>query len=574
MADKDQKESGIKSVSVGLGSGPRQRPDEVPPVPFYRVLLAGDFGINDDGICHELAGRDLADLLSDLCPEFTIEVENLLGSHPSRLSETISLEKPRHLRPENLLPRMTSQTDAREAVDRNDPAFLERFGQRYNSLLQLLAHPSAGSVSADETRAGTPSGEGDPSEPSDDIDRLLSMVAIPAGKAIATPAKSVLESFIENNVVRRSEAGKSTDRSSAELAGELLLHQAGEFFSEPRCRQVLENWLGLRLLLGNTRGEGAPTFSLLQIDLDADADTISQKLAGREGALPLELYDLIIFANRCALKNEGISKLKALASAAHEFDTLALATLTPDFSDIPAEQLAAMDAPHQCVDRIGFEAFQSLRNQEAAHHLGLLWNDGLIRAVSTESPEYFVPAGWIAVTMISQHLIKTGWPALPPNMRIDLDALEVHSKKIGGRELADAVRATLASESAASLASIGISALAGQENRANVYFPFATLNAGGTGDESRPITDGMVLARINCLLQSVLMESLDANQPLTSIVQALDKGLSEVTAAYSDRVQFDVSSGTADDGGPVIEISAHVARDIAAQQIFEFKVHV
>ncbi|MBS8262607.1 hypothetical protein DYI23_20445 [Roseibium polysiphoniae] len=569
MADDNEHQAGIKSFTTTFGLGSDNGLQEVPPTPAYRMLLVGDFGIEENGDCHDLARRDLAELLSDLSPQFTIEAENLLGSYPPVLSETLCLSKLSHLRPEKLSAQFSYKSEIGPALKAGDFQSLERFGQRYDKLAESALQPENTSrpIEHQKTAVAEESTKQDMSpDISDDLDRLLSMVEAP--EAAPTAAKGLLDSFIEQNIPSDTSRG-APEEAPIPGAERLLTLQAKAFLSVPRCQQILENWIGLRLLLSSTPKDQMPDVSLLQIPLDADVGDISQRL---EEALSAELFDLVVFTNRCDLKNAGVAELKALAIAAHTFDTLSLATLTPDFSGVAASELAMRDAPQQIVGSIGHEGFFSLRDNDAAHHLGLLWNDGCARPMSQDSPAYFIPSSWIAATMISQQVARTGWPMLTPGLRAEFDALEVQSKHIGGREVGDAVRATISRDSSEALAQAGITVLSGQENWASVFFNQPATIANGKGNQS--LTNALVLARLNTLLQSVLMETFSADQPVDEMLQTLRLRFAQLNDIYSGKMVFDVKLGDDDDGGSVIEIAARPTPDIAPQQEFEFKIPV
>ncbi|WP_153770228.1 hypothetical protein [Labrenzia sp. CE80] len=569
MADDDEHQAGNKSFTTTFGLGSDNRLKEVPPTPAYRMLLVGDFGIEENGDCHDLANRDLAELLSDLGPQFTIEAENLLGSYPPILSETLCLSKLSHLRPEKLSAQFSYKSEIGPAHKGGDLQSLERFGQRYDKLTESALQPEKTPRPIKHQKTGVVEKTTTPDmkqDISDDLDRLLSMVEIP--EAAPTATKGLLDSFIEQNIPL------DTSRNTPEevpISGveRLLALQAKAFLSVPRCQQILENWIGLRLLLGSAHKDQAPVLSLLQIPFDADAGDISQRL---EKALSAELYDLVVFTNRCDLKTAGVARLKALAAAAQSFDTLSLATFTPDFSGVAASELAMRDAPQQLVGSTGHEGFLSLRDNDTAHHLGLLWNDGCARVMNQDSPAYFIPSSWIASAMISQQVTRTGWPMLTPGLRAEFDALEVQSKHIGEREVGDVVRATISRDRSEALAQVGITVLSGQENRTSVFFSQPTTIASGKGDQS--LTNALVLARLNTLLQSVLMEIFSADQPVAETLQNLRLRFAQLNDIYSGKMVFDVKLGDDDDGGSVIEIAAQPTPDIAPQQEFEFKIPV
>src|SRR4029453_12852404 len=81
----DDKQSGIRSFSCALGPAPPEAPRATRPAPPYRLLIAGDFGIAEEGRRLPLSG-DLAELLGEARPVVEVSAQNLLGSFPVTLS--------------------------------------------------------------------------------------------------------------------------------------------------------------------------------------------------------------------------------------------------------------------------------------------------------------------------------------------------------------------------------------------------------------------------------------------------------------------------------------------------------
>ena len=379
-----------------------------------------------------------------------------------------------------------------------------------------------------------------------------------------------LSDFIAQNIARGT-AGQTARNDSAAA---LLDAQALAFLSSPRLRHVLENWYGLRLLRDVAGTGSGVEVTLLQLAINADGDLVRDHLAGEDGALHEELYDILLFANRCPATADGPGKLQAIAEAAEAFDIVAFATLDPDIGKTAAERVAAMDAPHQVFDGAGFEAFNALRTKPLARRLCVMWNDVLAAEGSSYNPELFIPAAWVAATMMLRSVSASGWPSLKASVRDELAGFAVATHASQGREIATATRALATEASIASLASIGIATLNGGMNRDSVRVAHAPLFSAGKADaQNAPsLDDQLVLARLNQLLQSLLPGVLGQQGTVSHKAEELSERLSELARSITESPRFSVDAVKDEDGNPLLDITASMPEGVAAGRSFGFQI--
>jgi hypothetical protein len=555
MAGEDRplgdKPSGISSFSVGFGTSAAGERRALPPAPPYRLLVAGDFGFAEEGERRSFAG-DLAELIETARPGLEVTVGNRLGSLPASVSATIAIRSLADLRPAALLGQFGHHRDAAEALRRGDGA-LEAAGQRYDRLAAM----SSGAGAAPP-----------PDDQGDDLSSLLktSRRARPEDN---TPA-GLVASFIAENLTPAT--GTAAARQAPADAGGLLQEQALAFLSDRRLGQILENWAGLRLLVDTVGKARAIEITVLQVSAGADAEAAGEHLAGDNGAMHEELYDLLLFANRCAATAAGTDLLKALGEAADAFDIVALVTLEPDFARVPPDRLAGMDAPHHTLSGPGFEAFNALRAQAVARRLGIFWNDVLAQEETPDSPALFIPAAWAAAAIALRSAAGSGWPVLGAGNG-ELSGFPVATHLLRGREVAVATRALLSAESAAGLASAGIATLGGRADRDSVTIARAPLYASFKTNNPQPPTldDQMVLARISQLLQSVLPAVLGEAGSAEQKAELLQARFADLAGTIPQSPRFNVMA--ADEGGkPLLDIAVMLPEGLVARNRLEFQI--
>jgi hypothetical protein len=555
MAGEDRppedRPSGISSFSVGFGTAPGEERQALRPAPPYRLLIAGDFGFADEGERRPFGG-DLAELIDSAAPTLEVTVENRLGSFPATVSETVALRSLAELRPAALLRQFGHHREAADALQRGDGA-LEAAGQRYDRL--AAASASAGTA--------PPAGGGE-----DDLSAMLrtSRRARPEDNSPA----GLVSSFIAENLTPGGDA-PSARKTPAGAAG-LLADQALAFLSDRRLSQILENWTGLRVLLDAVGRERDIQITLLQVAAGSGAEAVREHLAGDSGALHEELYDLLLFANRCPATAPGTDLLKALGEAADEFDIVALVTLEPDFARVPADRLGGMDAPHHALSAAGFEAFTALRAQAVARRLGIFWNDVLAQEGTAGTPALYVPAAWIAAALALRATAATGWP-VPAAAGGELSGFPVTTHMLRGREVAAATRALLSGESAAGLASAGIATLTGRVDRDGVAIARAPLYASFKTNNPQPPTldDQLVLARISQLLQSVLPGVLGETASPEQKAEMLQARFADLAAAIPHSPRFNVMA-TEEGGKPLLDIAVLLPEGLVARNRLEFQI--
>ena len=125
------------------GAGPADAepgPDEAGAIapPPYRMLVAGDFGLEADGDRRMLGAGGLAALLAEAPPRVTVEAANALGSTPETLGETFEFADPGSLRPEQLIRKLTHLSRALKAMQAGPEALAEA-GRTFSRLARAEA---------------------------------------------------------------------------------------------------------------------------------------------------------------------------------------------------------------------------------------------------------------------------------------------------------------------------------------------------------------------------------------------------------------------------------------------------
>ena len=543
MTGQEKPKGGLASFSIGLGKkGPGAMP--VAPAPPFRVLIAGDFGLVSGRPAFNVTGKDVAEILQSHRPAFAARAANLLGSHPAELEEEITIDSLKDLRPVSIRSRFRFARDLAAAGD--DAAALQAHGQRYDKVIDFLnaaeqtaENPLKGGVipSYDDAK---PSGEG----AGDGLDMLFSMINAPGEKQqpsdSGSRAKSAVDAFIQQalNEVGGTAAPSAVQPEETDEAtpGEA---QARLFFETGKLKTVLANWQGLQFLLSEILFDLPLELHLLQMDHDLDASSLSSLLGGYDGALQAELYDVVLFANETGISASGAERLKALASDCAEADTVGLIALQPEFAGIAGEDLAAMDAAHQVLDRPEFDVFHDLRESEAAHHLALFWNEAKLSSDADGAPARFVSGAWIALSEILTQTETKTFPRLPVGLPVDFDALELSEARSMGQAVATAARFQAGASTARSLAQCGINVLEGLPNRTELLFRFGVTAT--PGEEGRGSLDqALLVSRLFSLFQEALGGAVTADQDAEDREEAVRNNLDALSASLSGQVDFDV----------------------------------
>ncbi|MTI04857.1 hypothetical protein E1180_04930 [Roseibium denhamense] len=595
MTDQDDdKTSGIKSFSVGLGDG-SQRPGARTPPPAFRVLIFGDFAAKQ-GTSAEITGKDMAELLEQFSPTLTVEAENLLGSLPAVLSEELSFTRPRDFKPANLVKQFQFTSDIKTALAAGGAQGLRDAGQRFDKIAGLISRTGA---AASTSQAQSSSGDHAPNTASpqtpmaspadggtgedDGLDALFSMVDAPK-KSPDSPqtqdlAKQAVEAFLSQTTSGTPSqkaqddgvsAASGTPEAEAALTAQSLL-----FLKDKRLSLVLENWLSLKTLLNELPRETSIRLFLVQVDTDMPAEEAASLLEGNGSLLATAAFDILLCANRQALQKAGAQDLKRYAALAAEHASCVFAGLFPDFAGLPATDLGLLDTPHTLLEGTGFEHFSSLRQSEPAGSLGLFWNDGVTTAAAEDQPAAYMPSAWIALLALLRGQAADGWPSLPQGERLEIDDLETTERNAKGRVFADSVLAHVTPDAAESLASAGINALQGQANRTSVYFGSARV-ARSVSDDAQDgranLTHALSLGRLNTLLQVAFSEAPPDAADMSGTVARLQDQLNLLSDGLMDRVRFQVTADTDEDGDNVLDIDATVAGVPGITKPFGFRI--
>lgn len=596
MTEDDTPPSGIKSFSVGLGDGTQIPRDREPPPP-YRVLIVGDFAAQT-GTVHEISGLDIAGVLELLAPSLTVQADNLLGSLPAQLSEEFSFRRPRDLKPDALLSGMGYRATVKTALA-HGPRGLADFGQQFDRLAEAAAQGSNTSPAlqygASDGRQTRPQQDTTPTPPSaqavdpaddtgkdgDGLDGLFSMVDAPRPAADSPVtqdlAKHAVEAFLSQTVGRQSQRPETTqteNQTKAPPVEDLLARQDALFLQDSRLRQVIANWMSLRMLLAEQpRGTSIRLF-LTQLDHGAASSQTAQALGEPDGALARAAFDLVLAANSTGLGNKDAAHLKDLAALAAENATCLFANVQPEFAGLSAEDIGQRDAPHQVLEAPGFEQFASLRRSSSASNLALFWNEGRLFSSPQSARTLGIPAGWFAVLSVLQAQATDAWPGLTIGKRLLVDLLETDERQVRGRTIADSVVNHVTKEAAGSLATAGINALFGQANRAEVYFSAARTLAEATTDHpDARVTGVLSLARLNTLLQIAFSRAQAGCTNAQEAAEELQTRLDDISDGLNGRVTFTVAPEK-DGDDDVLDIDAVVAGLGSAGSSFSFRIGI
>jgi len=580
--DRDQPETGIKTYSVGFGETPAPSRAILPP-PAYRVLIAADLGTEQTGLC-EITGQDIAELLARFKPSLTVEASNLLGSMPASLSETISLDHPKDLRPRALLKKMSFAAEARAAAKsgalRDDTRFDKIEAGAKPSSSARAVPPAGPAAPAQPAPPPLPETGGNSDTEDGDLDRLFSMVDAPAKRepetAEGNQAKQLLNAYIAQSVSPSPQGNEKNPTAEGGLDA-ALTHQAALFLQQPRFADIYDNWQGLKVLLANMPRDADIRLFFVQFAQDADPEAAGALVNGPDGPFSAAAFDVVLYANRTGLSGPGTDLLKTLARSAEENAVCALASLEPDFAGLPAQELASKDAPHQFLEGGAFSAYRGLRQSSAGGHLALFWNDACVRPAADGFPPLFVPAAWIALLAVLVDEAEHQWPRLSTGIRFNFDQLDLLEHGEKQHVVASAGRAHVAPAAAEGLASAGISCLEGQANRSNVFFRSAPVLRDVSADEAEgrgSVNHALTLARLNTLLQLAFVAAPPDAENADASADALGRYLSDLSDALQRSVTFSVESGISETGSPVLNIDAHAKLSAASTKEFGFAIEI
>lgn len=575
MSGQDENKGGIASFSIGLGnSGPQAVP--VSPAPPFRVLIAGDFGLPAAGAALNITGLDVAEILEPNAPAFSATVDNLLGSHPAQLEEEIRFASLKDLRPSTIRSRFRFVQDLETAA--GDLDRLAASGQRYDKVASALRANTSSSFKSDDA-SPLPSYDDGPQDQkeqgasTDGLDSLFSMIDMSGGKDepkdSSSLAKAAVDAFIQDTLREEGGTQPATSASAETMPGaDLQAAQSDLFFASGKLSAVLRNWHSLKLLLSELETGLPLELQLLQLDHDLDADGLAGLLDGPSGALQAELYDIVLFADLMGLSGLGGAKVKALTSACADSDTVGLVNLMPDFAAMPGEDLGALDAAHQFLDKPGFEGFEGLRESEQASHLALFWNEARLSAAGNGYPAMFAAGAWVALAMILTQLESEAFPKLPVGTPVDFDALEVAEGKSMGRVVATAARFVTGHGLAPSLGQCGINVLEGVANRTDLVFRRGvTVKPGKEGRGS--LDQALLVSRLFSLFQEALGGAIVGGQSAEDRVAAVTRNLDDLSTALSGQVDFEVQRMNVEDQD-LIGVSAVIRSGWATGQQHSF----
>ncbi|POF33785.1 type VI secretion system contractile sheath small subunit [Roseibium marinum] len=562
MTGQDEPKGGISNFSIGLGSGtPRAEP--VSPAPPFRVLIAGDFGMNDRPELLNITGLDSAELLEAHRPQFTARAKNCLGSHPAELEERISFSTLKDLRPPEVVRsfQFVRQVDEAQA----DRGKLSSHGQLYDKLVEALRPEPLEDLQAAR--------EESPSEASDGLDALFSMINTPGNTEKAddpgSRAKSAVDAFVQRTLreERRKTEKPEPPTENAQVQA-LVDAQARLFLESTRLRTVLQNWHGLNLLLSEVSFSLPMELHLLQLDDDLDRESLYGLLGGPSGALQADLFDVVLFANPVGIAGQEADALKLVARECADSDTVGLIALEAGFAGVPGERLASMEAAHQLLEEPGFEGFRGLRETDAATHLALFWNEARLSVEEEACPAVYASAVWIALAGVLTGLEKEIFPCLPVGVPSDFDALEVAESLSMGRAVATACRFLAGPGAAPSLAQYGINVLEGVANRTSLVFRRAvTLKPGKEGRGS--LDQALLVSRLFSLFQEALGGAIVSGQAADVREAAVRENLDRLSTSLGGEVSFQVQRTVVDDQD-LIGVTASVLGGWATGQTHSF----
>jgi hypothetical protein len=211
MTGDDDTQSGIKSFSVGFNPAAADAPRAIRPAPRYRLLIAGDFGLAEEGRRLGLSG-DLAELIGEVRPTVEVSAENLLGSFPVTLLETVSLASLADLKPASIASRFRALSEGADLVAGKSVGADD--DRRYERLFAL--RPDGRPTDAARTARTEDDGE------VDDLDSFLRMIDSQAKKPTEpdTPA-GLVASFVAENIAP-TRAGPKPAAAEGSAAARLL----------------------------------------------------------------------------------------------------------------------------------------------------------------------------------------------------------------------------------------------------------------------------------------------------------------------------------------------------------------
>jgi len=571
------------------------------PAPPYRMLVVGDFGFTQTGEHHRLVDGNFADILAETGGIF-VSVDNLLGSFPTTVSDTVRLSRPGDLKPHNLLRQFSHHAVASQAIAMGDLRPIEAAGQLYDRF-RPEDRPNPEPDRVDPFRQRSVALKAGPRHDRDtELEALFNLVETrPSPKPTAPqPSDRVAEILMDLVSTAGSGSGSGTGAgnrarpappASAESQFATLLdQQARLFLSNRRLRSIVENWQGVRLLCDNMAGDYRVEVTLVQFAAQESAASIRDVLVGDGAVLRNNLFDVIVFANRKDAQGCDVRKLKAIAETAGIFDSLALATLRAEFAERPADDLARLEDPDQVLRGPVFDDFRSLATAPDSERLALFWNDVLVHPVTRTGPAYFIPAALVAAAMLVRNVAVSGWPGLMASARNRLSGFPVAPRsgvgpalsgppvlsdpETSGGGYSTATRVDLSDEAIRGLGRMGIATLNGVRDRDSVQLMSAPLIAAASTEAVYvpKLNDQLVVVRLQQLFQDLLPEVFGGDGNALDKARRLVALSEDLSQSLSNTLTFAASPAKDDSGASVLDVTVMVSEGIAASDRFNFEI--
>lgn len=562
------------------------------PAPPYRMLVVGDFGFTQTGEHHRLVDGNFADILGETGGIF-VSVDNLLGSFPTTVSDTVRLSRPGDLKPHNLLGQFSHHAVASQAIATGDFQPIEAAGQLYD---RFRPAPDRSAPFRQRSMALQP---GPRHDRDTELEALFNLVETRPNPTPTAPQPSDRVAEILMDLVSAAGSGSGPSNrperdpenrarpappASAESQFATLLdQQARLFLSNRRLRSIVENWQGIRLLCDNMAGDYRVEVTLVQFAAQESAASIRDVLVGDGAVLRNNLFDVVVFANRKDAQGCDVRKLKAIAETAGVFDSLALATLRAEFAERPADDLARLEDPDQVLRGPVFDDFRSLATASDSERLALFWNDVLVSVATRTAPAYFIPAALVAAAMLVRNVAVSGWPGLMASARNRLSGFPV-APRTGPPALSDpetsgvgystATRVDLSDEAIRGLGKLGIATLNGIRDRDSVQLMSAPLIAAASAEPAYvpKLNDQLVVVRLQQLFQDLLPEVFGGDGNALDKARRLVALSEDLCQSLSNTLTFAASPAKDDSGASVLDVTVMVSEGIAASDRFNFEI--
>ena len=310
--------------------------------------MAGRYGL-EPGRLHRLGDDGVEGLLERTAPSLTLRVANHLQPDGPDLSVTFGF---RHRRD------FTAAAVAR-------------------AIPELSAEVGAGGSSATKAAAPEPAPEPARSAPEasgdDAIDRLLDMVATPAGPTQgaspkpADPARVALSGFI-SEVTRGS--GRPSSQPSPARAPELA-SQIAALVDHPEFRALERGWAALRFLVRRIDRRAGLVVDVLEAESDGLADAL-ETLVPEDDPDSAGPVRLVIDLNDYDASDRDVGRLRRLGAFGASRRAVVLANADPAIAgDGGLDALAIMHDPETLFESARHIAWRSFREAPEATWLGL-----------------------------------------------------------------------------------------------------------------------------------------------------------------------------------------------------------